>query len=112
MLRLLMLLGIIGVINGCANPKIVSKETLNQDPMYCYQTLAAVQCYKDPHPVDYDRLVYSRGDASSKEPKSANSIGDFLKPPTKKNGRWVKDPEPLPMPRIREKGVLKTVNPG
>ena len=102
----------IGVINGCANQRIDSKESLNQEPMYCYQTLAAVQCYKNPHPVDSDRLVYSRGDAPRKEPKRKNSVGDFLKPPTKKNGRWVKDPEPLPMPRIREKGVLKTINPG
>ena len=112
MLRLLILLSTIGVINGCANQRMVSNENLNQKPMYCYQTLAAVQCYKDPHPVDYDRLVYSRGDSPRGEPESANSVGDFLKPPTEKNGRWVKDPEPLPMPRIRENGVLKTLNPG
>ncbi|MAV87526.1 MAG: hypothetical protein CMM67_04700 [Rhodospirillaceae bacterium] len=111
MLRLLILFGTMGVINGCTNQKITSYESLKQEPMYCYQTLAAVQCYKDPHPVDFDRLVYFRGDAPIKKLESKNTINDFLKPPTEKNGRWVKDPEPLPMPRVREKGVLKTVNP-
>jgi hypothetical protein len=100
-----------GVINGCAKQRIVSTENLNQEPMYCYQTLAAIQCYKDPHPADSDRLVYSRGDPPNKELELTNPIGDFLKPPTEKNGRWIKDPEPLPMPRVREKGILKTINP-
>jgi len=49
---------IVGILSGCGSVDTY-KETTNHDekPIYCYQSLAGVECFKKPNHRDKRRIV-------------------------------------------------------
>ena len=85
---------IVGILSGCGSVDVY-KETTNHDekPIYCYQSLAGVECFKKPNHRDKRRIVNFYGPHPSQyvQPKTKKIPG--LKAPKEIN-YWVKDPEP------------------
>ena len=90
-------------LGGCGNPfdEILSGRQVKDDnPVYCYQSLADVQCYGEPKYVDKNRIVNFYGPHPSRFGVPKPVIVPELKAP-KPIERWVKDPEPIPQPAVK-----------
>ena len=85
---------IVGILSGCGYVDAY-KETTNFDekPIYCYQSLAGVECFKEPNHRDKRRIVnfYGPHPIQYVQPEAKKIPG--LKAPKEIN-YWVKDPEP------------------
>jgi hypothetical protein len=71
------------------------RSVYEYEPVYCYQSLAAVSCYRKPQARDARRLVNYYGPAPSKyrQPEAAEEH-EWQPPP--ESDRYAIDPEPDP----------------
>ena len=93
-------------LGGCGYIDAYEEAVYDQEPVYCYKTLAAVQCFKEPQHTDKQRLVNYYGPHPSRTDEPDKSEVPELQPPTESISKWVKDPEPVPQPRVRVNGIL------
>ena len=85
---------IVGILCGCGTVDTYKETThINEKPIYCYQSLAGVECFKEPNHRDKRRIVnfYGPHPIQYVQPKAKKIPG--LKAPKEIN-YWVKDPEP------------------
>lgn len=80
---------------GCAAPGSFMTGEVKTDPIYCYQSLAGVECFKTPVHRDERRLVSYNGPAPETYPKPRPEADPVLKAP-EMVPFYVKDPEPMP----------------
>ena len=74
------------------NPKQVSIIDVEK-PIYCYQSLAGVECFKKPNDRDKLRIINYYGPRPSENHESKPKAAIKIKAPEKID-YWVKDPEP------------------
>ena len=85
---------IVGILSGCGSLDTHEETTYGDEkPIYCYQSLAGVECFKKPNHRDKRRIVnfYGPHPTQYAQPKEIQIPG--LKAPKEIN-YWVKDPEP------------------
>jgi hypothetical protein len=99
-------------LGGCGYVDAYEEAVYDHEPVYCYQSLAAVQCFKEPQHTDRQRLVNYYGPHPSRADEPDAPEVPELQAPTEEIEKWVKDPEPVPQPRVRINGVLRTVGTG
>ena len=99
-------------LGGCGYVDAYEEAVYDHEPVYCYKSLAAVQCFKEPQHTDKQRLVNYYGPDPSRADEPDPVEVPELQAPTEEIGKWVKDPEPVPQPRVRINGVLRTVGSG
>ena len=99
-------------LGGCGYVDAYEEAVYDHEPVYCYQSLAAVQCFKEPQHHDKLRLVNYYGPHPSRADEPDQPDVPELQAPTNSVDKWVKDPEPVPQPRVRVSGVLRTVGFG
>ena len=90
----LLVLGVLsGLIVGCDYIDATDDYVYDEDPIYCYQSLAGIECFKEPNHLDKRRMVNYFGPhpIHYDEPELLKS--PELKAPKEINF-WVKDPEP------------------
>ena len=98
------ILGLITVllVAACSNMTEYERQVADWEPVYCYKSLASVQCYKEPKHSDSRRLVNFYGPApreyDAPEPPELSKTQ-----PPKMISTWVKDPEPVPEAYVRER---------
>ena len=89
---------VLAFLDGCGYVDPYEKSVHDMDPVYCYQSLAGIECYKEPNHQDKRRLVNyygpnpTRYDAPDKPDEPAPQTPDAI-------DHWVKDPEPVPRPK-------------
>lgn len=71
------------------------RSVYNYEPVYCYQSLGTVSCYREPRPRDARRLVNYYGPAPSKYPQPEPAEQRELQPPPETN-RYSIAPQPDP----------------
>ena len=85
-------------LGGCGYVDPYEKSVHDLDPVYCYQSLAGIECHKKPSHQDKRRLVNyygpnpTRYDAPDKPDEPAPQTPDAI-------DHWMKDPEPVPRPK-------------
>ena len=79
---------------GCGGAGFLAGEA-KADPIYCYRSLAGVECFKTPEHRDERRLVSYSGPAPEMYPKPLPAPEPALKAP-EMVPFYVKDPEPVP----------------
>jgi hypothetical protein len=94
--RLLIML-ILGLAACTSYESQYEKSVYHLEPIYCYQTIGAVDCRREPHARDTDRLVNYYGPAPSKHDPPDPPRLSPLRPPPDGSGYW-RDPEPIPGP--------------
>ena len=104
--------GLVLFLSGCGYVDAYEEAVYDHEPVYCYKTLAAVQCFNEPQHEDKQRLVNYYGPHPSRTDEPDAPDVPELQPPTNEVETWVKDPEPIPQPRVRVQGVLRTVGYG
>ena len=97
MKRILMALPMVLLLGACAQKSAYEAAVEDYEPVYCYKSLAGVQCYEKPNFRDERRMVNYFGPAPVRydrpEPKEAPEL--FAPKPV---SYWVKDPEPRARP--------------
>ncbi|MFO1129529.1 MAG: hypothetical protein U1E66_13980 [Rhodospirillales bacterium] len=88
-------LGVVLLLTGgCTSyESAYEREVTDYEPVYCYQSLAAVTCHREPDHRDSRRLVNYYGPAPSKyeAPEQAEAARPAAPP---KGGKAVRDAEP------------------
>jgi hypothetical protein len=81
---------------GCASHESAyARSVADYEPVYCYQSLAAVTCHARPNPRDATRLVNYYGPSPSRyAPVEPPPLAEPQAP--KPVGPAVQDPEPAP----------------
>ena len=79
---------------GCGGAGFLAGEA-KTDPIYCYQSLAGVECFKTPVHRDERRLVSFNGPAPETYARPRPEPEPVLKAP-EMVPFYVKDPEPVP----------------
>ena len=93
------------VLGGCSFVDRYEEQVHGMEPIYCYQSLAGVECLKEPYRRDDLRLVNYFGPHPTRhEAPKPRKMKLFAPPPV---GFWVKDPEPIPTP-MKPMATLKT----
>ncbi len=101
------------LLSACSNMTQYEQQVEDWEPVYCYKSIGAVQCYKEPKHSDSRRLVNFYG-----PPPSSYDVPDApdyaaAKAP-KMIDYWVKDPEPIPQanpPKKRQQAASPTPAP-
>ena len=85
------------VLAGCGYVDAYERHVHDWDPVYCYQSLGAAECYRTPKHAYARRLVNYYGPHPSRY--DAPPVAELPTPtaPVMVN-YWVKDPEPTPRP--------------
>ena len=83
------------VLAGCGYVDEYERQVHDWEPVYCYQSLAAAECYRAPKHADARRLVNYYGPHPSRYDAPPAVDLPTLKAPVMVN-YWVKDPEPTP----------------
>ena len=83
------------LLAACSNMTEYEKQVQDWEPVYCYKSLASVQCYKEPKHSDSRRLVNFYGPAPREYDEPDTPVYSTPRPP-KMIDTWVKDPEPVP----------------
>lgn len=98
MLRKVLFMGaFVAGLGACSPIDKYESQVSGWEPVYCYQSLAAVQCYREPKYADKLRLVNyfgphpSRYDAPEAKPEAEFKAPEMIT-------YWVKDAEPVPQP--------------
>jgi hypothetical protein len=104
--------GLVLFLSGCGYVDAYEEAVYEYKPVYCYQSLAAVQCFNEPQHDDKRRLVNYYGPHPSRSDAPDQPDIPKLKAPTKSVDKWIKDPEPVARPRVRVHGILRTVGFG
>src|SRR3989338_5971030 len=90
------------VRGGEGDPRIVKSE----GPLYCYQALVGVDCYKTPNHRDERRLLSYTGPAPETYPKPAPPPEPRLYAP-EMGSFYVKDSEPIPTSPPKARAVSR-----
>ncbi len=88
------------LLGGCGYVDAYEEAVYEHEPVYCYQTLAAVQCSKEPQHTDKQRLVNYYGPHPSRYDEPEKPDTPELQAPESID-KWVKDPEPVPQPAVK-----------
>ncbi|MEE2745944.1 MAG: hypothetical protein VX617_03570 [Pseudomonadota bacterium] len=93
-LKVSLLAYFIVLVGSCTqyNPKQVSIIDVEK-PIYCYQSLASVECFAKPNDRDKLRIINFYGPRPSENHKSKPKGAIKIKAPEEIDF-WVKDPEP------------------
>ncbi len=83
------------LLAACSNMTQYERQVQDWEPVYCYKSIGAVQCYKEPKHSDSRRLVNFYGPAPSQYDKPDEPEYSSTKPP-KMIDYWTKDAEPIP----------------
>ena len=87
---------LLSVLGACTSyESAYERSVYDYEPLYCYQSLGAVSCYRQPKQTDARRLVNYYGPAPSKYPQPQPTEAPELSPPPKSD-RSAVDPEPDP----------------
>lgn len=89
----------VAFIGGCGFVDKYEEAVNDFEPLYCYQSLAGVECFREPHHKDALRLVNYFGPHPSRYDTPEPPELELFAPKSVK--LWVKDPEPVPEPRVR-----------
>lgn len=88
------LLTLFGAVTSCGYVSEYEKQVYDWEPVYCYKSLAAVQCFKEPRAGDERRLVnYYGPDPSRYDRPDTPEVPELQAP--KEIDYWVKDEEPV-----------------
>ena len=87
-------------LGGCGYVDKYEEQVYDLEPVYCYQTLADVQCYKEPNHVDKNRIVNYYGPHPTRYDEPEKPEVPELSAP-KPIDHWVKDPEPVVKPFVK-----------
>ncbi len=82
-------------LSACAQKSAYEAAVEDEEPRYCYRSLAGVTCYDKPNHRDEKRLVNYYGPAPMRYEKPAPAPRPTYYAPEAVN-YWVKDPEPIP----------------
>lgn len=97
------------LLGGCGYVNAYEEAVYEHEPVYCYQTLAAVQCFDEPQHTDKQRLVNYYGPHPTRYDEPDVPDTPELQAPEAIE-TWVKDPEPVPQPAV--KISTSTISPG
>lgn len=84
-----------GSLGACSYVDEYERQVSDWEPVYCYKSLAATQCYREPKHADSLRLVNYYGPHPSRYDAPAPLAEPNFKAPEMVN-YWVKDAEPVP----------------
>jgi len=82
------------VLAACGYESEYERQVYDYNPVYCYQSIGSVQCYKEPKHSDERRLVNYYGPAPSRYDAPDTPETPELQAPAEID-HWVKDPEPV-----------------
>jgi hypothetical protein len=100
--------GFLLALSGCGFVDPYEEAVHDMDPVYCYQSLGSVQCFRQPNHPDKRRLVNYYGPHPSRYEAPARApVPELQAPPPVPF--WVRDPEPVLEPFIKMSG--RTVAP-
>ena len=85
------------LLAACGYVSEYEKAVYDYEPIYCYQSLAGIQCFDKPNHRDEKRLVNYFGPHPSRYDKPDVPEATPIAAPEMVN-YWVKDPEPIPRP--------------
>ncbi len=103
-----MILAVAAVLSACSYVDSYEEAVHDRAPLYCYQSLAAVECYRTPNQTDEQRLVNYFGPHPSHHERRVMEKPKLFAPPPISN--WVKDEEPVPQ-AARESKPVKGAKP-
>ena len=89
-----MLGGLSCLLGGCGYVDAYEEAVYDEEPIYCYQSLANVECYKEPNHRDKRRMVNYYGPQPTRYDESDTLEMPELAAPEEIE-YWVKDPEPM-----------------
>lgn len=84
-------------LSACGYVDEYERHVTDWEPTYCYQSIGAVECYREPKHADSLRLVNYYGPHPSRYDAPEPLAEPNFKAPEMVN-YWVKDPEPIPRP--------------
>ena len=87
-------------LSACGYVDEYERQVHDWEPTYCYKSLGAVQCYREPKYSDRLRLVNYYGPHPSRYDAPEPMKEPNFKAPEMVN-YWVKDPEPVPRPMAK-----------
>ena len=98
MRKSLVLTAVCLLVGACGYVSEYEKGVYDYEPVYCYQSIGGVECFKEPKHRDERRLVNYYGPAPSRydKPEPAPEPQLFAPPPV---DFFVRDPEPVPQPK-------------
>lgn len=94
------LLAFVVSLSACSYVDEYERQVTDWEPVYCYKSLAATQCYREPKHSDSLRLVNYYGPHPSRYDAPAPLAEPNFKAPEMVD-YWVKDPEPVPRPMAK-----------
>ena len=86
------------LLSGCGYLDAYEKSVHDMEPVYCYQSLAGVECFNEPNHQDKRRLVNYYGPHPTSYDELEKPEVPELEAPEEID-HWVKDPEPVPRPK-------------
>lgn len=84
-------------LGACGHVDRYEAAVYDEDPNYCYRSLAGIECFSEPYHRADKRLVSYVGPHPSRYDAPEPPATPELKAPAPVN-YWVKDPEPIPRP--------------
>ena len=97
MKKTLALLALPAFLSACGYVSKYEAAVYDYEPVYCYQSLGAVQCFDTPRVRDEKRLVNYYGPAPERYDRPDPAPEPELMAPPAINF-FVRDPEPIPSP--------------
>ena len=82
-----------GLLVSCGYVDAYEEAVYDEEPIYCYRSLAGIECFKEPNHLDKRRIVNYYGPHPTHYDEPEPSETPELKAP-KEIDFWVKDPEP------------------
>ncbi len=89
------LLTLSGILASCGYVSQYERQVYDWEPVYCYKSLAAMQCFKEPRFADERRLVNYYGPDPGRYDRPDDPDVPELQAP-REIDYWVKDAEPVP----------------
>ncbi len=110
MLKRVFILSGAALLAACSNLTEYERQVADWEPIYCYKSIGAVQCYKEPKHSDSRRLVNFYGPPPrSYDTPDEPELSDTRPPPM--IDTWVKDPEPAPQAAVRTVASVTPATP-
>ena len=97
MKKTLAFLALPAFLSACGYVSKYEEGVYDYEPVYCYQSIGAVQCFDAPRFRDEKRLVNYYGPAPERYDRPDSAPEPDLAPPPAVNF-YVRDPEPIPEP--------------
>ena len=104
MRRIVILAALAWLLGACGYVSEYEKAVYDYEPVYCYQTIGAVQCFKEPNHRDEKRIVNYYGPDPSRYDRPEEPPAPKLAAPAPVTF-VVRDPEPIPRARLPENAI-------